>query len=461
MMSKRVRPLSLGLLPATRPETSRPAAPHAAGAVQRLSAALLVRAEHPRLPERPTVRPRRPGAWTSALCVSAALLALAGCGSAAAPASSPAGSSASAPASSASAKPATGASTAAVGSAAAKPSGAGGSAAASPKPAASGAPASAAAKPAASGPAPEKPHLEVAIAASAGTYTPLLVAKDAGYFANHGLDVNINTVSASVGTQGMIAGKIDIYEGGAAAIAGHLAGADIIYAAATVDKSNLMLIGQKGITTVEGLKGKGVTTTSPGAFGDIAMRKTAKEHGLEVGKDIKLLFHPTPEAALNTFLTQPAEAGGIIITPPHNRDALNRGYPLIIDYYKEGLRIIGPGVSMTRDFYQKNPNTVKAYLESYLDGLKRSLDDPAYEKELDGKYGKITDQNLLDFDYQEGLKGWNKDMTVDPKAIQVVLDATDDPKAKTANPKDFYDNTIIQQVNKDYASKLFPNDVKA
>jgi NitT/TauT family transport system substrate-binding protein len=372
--------------------------------------------------------------------VAGLAMLLAACGGSTAPAPSSAAASAAAkPPASASAKPAA--------SAAAKPA-----ASASAKPAASG---SAAAAPV------EKAHLEVAIAAPAGTYTPLLVARDAGYFKNHGLDVNISTVSASAATQGLIAGKIDIYEGGAAAIAGHLAGSDIIYAAATVDKSNLMLIGQKGVTTVEGLKGKGVSTTSPGAFGEIAMRKTAKEHGMAVGTDIKMLFHPTPAAALTTFYTQPQAAGGIIITPPENADALDKGYPLIIDYLKEGLRIIGPGVSLTRDFYTKNPNTVKAYLESYLDGLKRSLDDPAYEKELDAKYGKITDPKLTDFDYETGLKVWNKDMTINPAAIQVVLDATDDPKAKTAKPADFYDNTIIQQVNREYGSKLFPNDVKA
>jgi hypothetical protein len=41
-----------------------------------------------------------------------------------------------------------------------------------------------------------------------------------------------------------------------------------------------------------------------------------------------------------------------------------------------------------------------------------------------------------------------------------VLDASADPKARTAKPADFYDNTVIQQVNRDYASKLFPNEVK-
>ena len=51
-------------------------------------------------------------------------------------------------------------------------------------------------------------------------------------------------------------------------------------------------------------------------------------------------------------------------------------------------------------------------------------------------------------------------MTVDPAAIAAVLDASPEPKARTADPKRFYDNSIIQQVNRDYATKLFPSEVK-
>ena len=51
-------------------------------------------------------------------------------------------------------------------------------------------------------------------------------------------------------------------------------------------------------------------------------------------------------------------------------------------------------------------------------------------------------------------------MTVDPVAIRVVLDDSSDAKAKGADPKRFYDNSIIQTVNRDYAAKLFPGEVK-
>jgi hypothetical protein len=45
-------------------------------------------------------------------------------------------------------------------------------------------------------------------------------------------------------------------------------------------------------------------------------------------------------------------------------------------------------------------------------------------------------------------------------AIRVVLEDSSDAKAKNADPKRFYDNSLIQAVNRDYAAKLFPGEIK-
>ena len=366
------------------------------------------------------------------------MLALSACGGGAAPAASSAG-----------------------GAAAAKPAASVvASSAPSAKPAGSTAASGSASAAAATGePKPEKAKMTVGIAAPAGSgYMVLRVAADGGYFAKHGLDVTVNTLSASTATQALISGQADVYQGGATAIGARLSGADVLYAGAMTDKNDQLLVGQKGITTFEQLKGKSVATTSPGAFGEIAMRKTAREHNMTIGTDIKLLFHPTPAAAYTTFTSGNADA--FILSPPYSLDGRDKGYPVIDDYFKEGLRIIGPGMTVSGQFFKQNPNSVKAYLEGYLDGLKRTLDDPAYAKSLDMKYNELSDPKLADADYEEGTNVWNKDLTVNPVAIQVVLDALDDPKAKSANVKDFYDNSMVQQVNKDYGAKLFPNDIK-
>ncbi len=307
-------------------------------------------------------------------------------------------------------------------------------------------------------PKPEKTRLEVGTAGSGTTSLPLFVAFEAGYFSKRGLNVSVNQVGATVAVQGVISGTIDIYQGGTAAIAANLAGADIIYVAAAVDRNSLILFGQKGITSFESLRGKSIATTFPGAFGEIAVRMTARKHGMEVGKDIKLLYHRSPPEALSTFLT--GNSDGLVISPPQTELAKQQGYPVIIDYYKEGLKIVGPGTAVTREFSQKYPNTVKAFLMSYLDGLKRAIDDEEFAKKIETKYTKISDPKVLAENYQQGLRVWNKDMTVDPAAIRVVLDDSSDPRAKSAEPKRFYDNSLIQAVNREYASKLFPGEVK-
>jgi len=305
---------------------------------------------------------------------------------------------------------------------------------------------------------PEKNKLEVAIAATGPLYLPVLLANEAGYFTKRGLTVNLSTLSATASVQALLSGQVDIYQGGTATIHGNVGGSDLIYIAASVDRSTLILFGQKGLTTFEALRGKSVATTSVGAFGEIAMRKTAKERGLEMGKDIKLLYHKSPPDALSTFIVGNADA--VIITPPQTEMARSKGFPIIIDYYEKGLKIIGPGTGVARAFVQKNPNTLKIFLMGYLDGVKRSLDDPAYAQKVLGQTSKITDAKLLEDSYQEGVKVWNKDMTVDPDAIKLVLEQSTVAKAADLDPKRFYDNTLIREVNRDYATKLFPGQVK-
>lgn len=305
---------------------------------------------------------------------------------------------------------------------------------------------------------PEKTQLQVGTAGSGTTSLPLFVALDAGYFARRGLNVTVGQVGATVAVQGVISGTLDIYQGGTAAIAANLAGSDIIYVAAAVDKNSLILFGQKGVTSFEALRGKSIATTFPGAFGEIAVRMTARKQGLEVGKDIKLLYHRSPAEALSTFLVGNADA--LVISPPQTELAKQQNYPVIIDYYKERLKIVGPGTAVTREYSQKFPKTIKAYLMSYLDGLKRAIDDEEFARKIESKYTKINDVRILSQNYRQGLRVWNRDMTVDPAAIRVVLEQSPDPRAKTADPNRFFDNSLIEAVNHEYASKLFPEEVR-
>ncbi len=301
---------------------------------------------------------------------------------------------------------------------------------------------------------PERDALRVAAAATSTGYLPLQMAVDAGYFQQHGLDVDLSVVSASVAAQGLVSGSIDVYQGGATAIAARLAGSDVIYVAASVDRSTLVLFGERGLATFPDFRGRAIATTSAGAFGEIAVNQTAHEHGMVAGQDFAFRYHASPEAALVTFLTGGAD--GMVIGGPQRIVATEQGYPWIVDYYARGLRIVGPGTSVMRDLARAEPNTVKAFLRAYLDGIKRCLDDPEYAFAVNAKHSRMEDSGLIARDYEESSRTWNKDMTVDRAAIEVVLASSAHPNARTANPEEFYDNSLIQDVNATYAARLFP-----
>jgi len=281
------------------------------------------------------------------------------------------------------------------------------------------------------------------------------VAIEGGYFQRHGLTVNLAVVAASVAVQGLVSGSIDIYQGGAAAIAGRLGGADIIYVGAAVDRSSLILFGEPGLTRFTDFRGKTVATTSVGAFGEIALHQTAKEFGMVPGQDFALRYHPGPPAAVATFSS--GQANGIIITPPESTRLAEQGYPVIFDYYERGLRIVGPGMAVMRPYTQTHPNTLKAYLRAYLDGVKRTYDDREYAMAVNRKYTGLDDPTLITQDYDIGSRVWNRDLRVDRSAIEVVLGNSPLPNASTANPDDFYDNSLINEVNATYGSRLFPD----
>jgi NitT/TauT family transport system substrate-binding protein len=303
---------------------------------------------------------------------------------------------------------------------------------------------------------PEKAQLNVTVPSDSIQTVPIRIAQDSGAFKQHGLDVTVTAVSAAAAVQGMTSGSVDMYQGGATAITADLAGGDFIYVMDAIDRTGILLVGQKGLSSFQDLRGKSVSTSTPGASGEIAIRLSAKQSGVEIGKDIKLIYHPNGAAALATFVSGQADAllatsavGGIAQT-----------YPVLIDYRKQGLKLVSSGLAVTRDFYAKNPNTVKAYIMGYLDGLKRALDDKQLAQDTEAKYAQITDRATLDSDYRDALEVWNRDVTVDPLSIQNVLDGSSDPKAQAADASRFYDNTLVQTVNREYAVKLFPNEVK-
>src|SRR5207248_8323793 len=82
---------------------------------------------------------------------------------------------------------------------------------------------------------------------------------------------------------------------------------------------------------------------------------------------------------------------GAITSPPASLRLVEEGYPLVVDYYQRGLKIVGPGMAVTRAFAQTHPHTLQAFLRAYLDATRRVFDDRDYGLAVNGRDSHLRD----------------------------------------------------------------------
>jgi ABC-type nitrate/sulfonate/bicarbonate transport system substrate-binding protein len=336
----------------------------------------------------------------------------------------------SAPASAAAAKPATSAATSA------KPA----ASAAASKPAAG----SSSAKPAASG----LTTIKNAYSQTSAVQGPIYAASDQGFFKKYGLDVQISQVAGTAQVPAMTAGELQIgTPGGQELVSADLGGASIVMIAATSNYPLFSIYGAKGVNDIKDLTGKAVAVTTAGSSTDAAAKLYLAHFGLE--KQVKIQPAGTIEGVLAVI--EKGDAAGGVISPPTTVKAEQAGLKELVNGPKLGVPELHSGISVTRDYLKAHPDIVKAYLQGYLEGwdfVTNPANEAAVVKTL-AKWTK-TDEATAKASYDYTFQGWAKSKVpdVNPEAIQNVLSIVDNPKAKSAKPADFFDNSLIDSLAK-------------
>ena len=132
----------------------------------------------------------------------------------------------------------------------------------------------------------------------AGSWATTWIAKEAGYFANEGLDVELIRVGGSTRmVAAMLGGSAPVIQAGAiAALTANVAGAEVVIIGATGTVSPFRLIARPEIKQPSDLKGKKAGITTFGSTSDQVVRIALKEFNLEPTKDVALLtFGAQPE----------------------------------------------------------------------------------------------------------------------------------------------------------------------
>ena len=281
------------------------------------------------------------------------------------------------------------------------------------------------------------------------TQAVVWLAKEAGSFPRHGLDVELIYVGTGTKmTQAVVAGDIKIGQvGGAAPIAARLRGAEVKIIAVPYNTLALSLMVQTDIRSMADLKGKRIGISRFGSNTDFGMRYLLKKYGI-AEREVVLLQFGEAQAIFGALQTGAVQAG--ILSYPTTAAAIKKGFKELIDYSDIGLEFPNSNVVVTDRFLQSQHDVVRRFLMGFIEGIHRYKTDEAFTKRVMGKYLRLQDQTVLDETYKLFAPKIPKIPYPTPGGFRLALESlSEDPRARTARPEEFYDDSILRALEKE------------
>jgi ABC-type nitrate/sulfonate/bicarbonate transport system substrate-binding protein len=262
-----------------------------------------------------------------------------------------------------------------------------------------------------------------------GGQTPLWLIADTGIDRRYGVEVKPVLIPGGARlTQTVVSGDVDVALTGGAAVNAMLSGADIIYVGMPVPTFAFSLYARPEIKSVEDLRGKVLGVITKGASSDHASIALLRRHNMSQGKDVKVLYFSRQEDAL-AALNQ-----GIVSAAVHSAPTTLMARRL---GFKEIVNIA---------LVKQNPELIKSFLKCYVAGIKVAVEQPETARRVLARYLVTKDPEIIDEAYKGFAPLFPRVPYVTEEAIRAAISFTDHPKAATADPKDFFDNRFLKEL---------------
>jgi NitT/TauT family transport system substrate-binding protein len=304
--------------------------------------------------------------------------------------------------------------------------------------------------------APEK--LRVAYAAITAAFSIPWVAKEAGIYQRHGLDVELVYIAAgSRAVQTLVGGSIDVAAiGGPAGVDARLAGADTVYIAIPVNKVLVFTVAAPQIQRIEEMRGKSIGVTRVGTVTDFFTRLYLRQNGLVPDRDVMIRQAgglPEIVAALKAGQIH----GGTFGFPAvlHARAA---GFRVLVDYSTAGYRYPLSTVIVTQKLLRTQEPAIRRFLEAHIEAVHRFKTDPNLAMNVIGKYTQTTERSMLEETQRVYAAAFERVPYPDVEDMKLGLTqvAETNPRVRGADPRDFVDGRLLREIEASgFVKKLY------
>jgi ABC-type nitrate/sulfonate/bicarbonate transport system substrate-binding protein len=297
--------------------------------------------------------------------------------------------------------------------------------------------------------------VRIAVGAASVASLPTWVAQDGGYFAREGVPAELIYIRGGPQTMSaLVSGEVpfaQIY--GGALLAAALTGADVVIVAGLINQPFFSIVTTKGIYKPEDLRGKKIGISTFGSATDFALRLALKKWGIKADSEVSILqMRGVPE--ILPAMASGALHGGVM-SPPTNMIAIRTGFKELAYLPQVGISFQHTTLATSRRYLERNRATAIKVLQAYRSAIERIKVDRAFTMKTLSKYMNTSDPVVLEYSYNTGLPLFRPVPYPTMEGIQAALDflADKEPKAKQAQPKDFVDISLLQEIEKTTSGK--------
>ena len=288
-------------------------------------------------------------------------------------------------------------------------------------------------------------EFKAGIADPVNTVLAWYMARDAGFYAAQGLNVQIiNMNGGSKGAEELQAGRLDVMHVGLSSVIRiNRSGGDIRLVGSLSNVIRFTFFSAPGVKTADDLKGGVVGVSTFGSESDSTVTLALQRLGLK-RDDVT-----TKEYGGGTRRLAAVKSGEIKATAlnePIASLARSQGVNVLVDLVKEQIPWVFSGIVVRHSDIAARRDLLTRFLKASIEGNYLALTDEKRAKETLAKELKITDQNILDITYNDFKQQSPPDLEPSAKGAENILRQF--PNG-SQNADDYIDASLLDALKKD------------
>src|SRR6266550_8275496 len=261
----------------------------------------------------------------------------------------------------------------------------------------------------------------------------------------YGVDVKpIYIAGGAILTHSLIAGDVDIALTGGAVVGAILGGADLTYLGIGLSTYAFTVYAKPDTKDMNDLRGKVFGVITKGASSDHAAIAVFNRYGIRYGQDVKILYFAR-QGDLLAALQKGIIAGGVFSSPTTVM-AKRLGFKKLVDIASFKYPYPHNAIATRKSLIRQNPELIKGFLKAYLASIKIIHEQPEVAKKALADFLGANDPEIIDDSYSSLADLFLKVPYMPEDAIRTVISLSDHPKAPQADPKDFFDNHLLKEL---------------